>query len=98
MLTSDESSNAEGLHHRLFINIDTPAGNFLHARPLGPFKTSARSQSDIFELGEIGVEAVQDDPGEALLFVHWRPLENAQGSVGGRMLRRNFRIPPIQRS
>ena len=98
LIPRNEAGHIEGLHDCLFVNIDTPAGDVLHARPLRPLKAGARGQSNIFKLRKIGVEAVQDDPGEALLFVHWRPLENAQGSVGGRMLRRNLRIPPIQRS
>ena len=98
LVPGDVARHVEGLHDRLFVDIDTSARDVLHARPLRPLKTSARGQRDIFELREIGIKTVQDDPGEALLFVHWRPLENGQGSVGGGMLRRNFRIPPIQRS
>ena len=98
LIPGDVARHVEGLHDRLFVDIDPSARDVLHARPLRPLKTSARGQRDIFELREIGVETVQDDPGEALLFVHWRPLGNGQGSVGGGMLRRNFRMPPIQRS
>ena len=97
LVPGNVARHVERLHDRLLINVDTATGDVLHARPLRPLKTSARGQRDIFKLREIGVEPVQDDPGEALLFVHWRPFENGQGSVGGGMLRRNFRMPPIQR-
>ena len=90
--------NLEGLHHRLFIDVDPPAGKILHDRPLRLLKPGAGSERDVLKLGKVCVKAVEDDPREAALFVHGVPLSKCQGSVGGRMLRRNLRMPPIQRS
>jgi hypothetical protein len=70
LLTGNLAGNTERMHHGFFININPLTGDILHARPLRLLKAGARCQSDIFKLREIGVEAVQDNTGEALLFVH----------------------------
>ena len=98
LIAGDVARNLEGLHHRLFVDVDPPAGEILHDRPLRLLEPGASRERNILKLGKVGVKAVEDDPRKAALFVHGVPLSNCQGSVGGRMLRRNLRIPPIQRS
>ncbi len=98
LITRDLPGDSQCFHHGFFVDINTTTRDVLHARPLRQLKAGASSQSDVLELGKVGVKAVEDDPREAALLVHWKPLENRQGSVGGRILLRNFRMPPIQRS
>ena len=98
LITRDMPGNGQRFHHGFFVDINATTREVLHARPLRLLKAGASRQSDVLELGKVGVKAVEDDPREAALLVHWKPFENRQGSVGGRILLRNFRMPPIQRS
>ena len=74
VMSGNVSRDLQRLHHRLFININPAARHILHARPFRLLEPGASGKRDVFELRKISVEAVQNDTGKAVLFVHWRPL------------------------
>ena len=98
VLPCDVTRHTQGFNDRFLVDINPSTGYLSHSRPFRLLEPRPRSQRDIFEFGKISVEAVQDNPGKTLLSVQRASPGECQGSVGGRMVRRNLRIPPIHRS